>query len=141
MSSALLFPAGKTREIAMADPDVKDLPKQSVELLRAATQHFAHSLLTKCFDEARRKKRQTADMRDFFSAVANDDVLRAMFSPFMGRKEDESDEAEETHESGSGYEEEREDELESDGEAEETPRKTLDEILGEANDEEDTEED
>ena len=122
MSQALLFPASKTREIATADPDVKDIPKQSIELLRAAAQHFASSLFAKCFDEARRKKRQTADIRDFISAVTNDECLSAMLgqflvqdrpSPAQGDSEPEEDEEEDA-----------------------PPKKTLEEILREDEEEE-----
>jgi histone H3/H4 len=83
MSKAFLFPTSKTREIANADPDMKDLGKQSVEVLRQASQFFAHALFTKCSEEARHHKRQTSNIRDFIAVVSGDDSLRAMLGPFL----------------------------------------------------------
>jgi histone H3/H4 len=83
MTNPLLFPASKMREIASADPDVKDISKQAIDVLRQASQLFAHSLLTKCHDEARRRKRLTTNFRDFLSVAMQDDALRPMLGPFI----------------------------------------------------------
>jgi hypothetical protein len=40
-------------------------------------------LFTKCFDEARRRKRQTANIRDFVAVVSQEDSLRAMLGQFL----------------------------------------------------------
>jgi hypothetical protein len=90
--AALAFPASKMREIATADPDVKDIPKQSIELLRNAAEIFTQSLIAKCFDEARRRKRQTANLKDFMAVVSKDDVLSAMLGQFIGADSHSNDE-------------------------------------------------
>jgi hypothetical protein len=82
--NALAFPGSKVREIVTADPDVKDIPKQSVEILRNAAEIFAQGLISKCFDEAHRKKRQTANIKDFIAVVSKDEILSAMLGQFMG---------------------------------------------------------
>lgn len=128
-SQALVFPASKTKEIATADPDVKEISKQSIELLRAAAQYFANSLFAKCFEEARRRKRQTADIRDFIAAVTNDDCLSAMLGQFLEK------DARPPESSGS------DDDGDADADAEEEdepPKKTLEEILQENGEEDES---
>jgi histone H3/H4 len=83
MSNPRLFPASKIRQIVSADPDVKDISKQSIEVLRQASQLFAHSLFTKCSEEARRHKRQTSNIRDFLSVVSEEDPFHVMLSQFL----------------------------------------------------------
>lgn len=122
MTTPLVFPASKTKEIAMQDPDVKELSKQSVELLRSAAQYFAENLFARCFDEAghraaKSNKKQTqtiANMNDFLSAVQNDESLSMMLGPFLGDPEDIPEET--NHE---------------EDDAEEIPQKPLEEIIQE----------
>ena len=133
-SQALVFPASKTKEIATADPDVKEISKQSIELLRAAAQYFANSLFAKCFEEARRRKRQTADIRDFIAAVTNDDCLSAMLGQFLEK------DARPPESSGSDADDASDAEGDADAadEEEEPPKKTLEEILQENGEEDES---
>ena len=106
----------------MQDPDVKELSKQSVELLRSAAQYFAENLFARCFDEAghraaKNNKKQTqtiANMNDFLSAVQNDESLSMMLGPFLGDPEDIPEET--------NHEEDHDDD-------EEVPQKSLEEII------------
>jgi histone H3/H4 len=71
------------REMVTADPDVKAVSKQALESLRSVAQLFAQSLLAKCADEARKRKRMTATLRDFVSVASQDEVLHAMLEQFL----------------------------------------------------------
>lgn len=81
----------------MADPDLKDIPKQAVDMLRSAAQLFAEDLFQKCVEGAKEKKRVTANMRDFEDVVRGDAVLSAMLGQFFvdAEEEDEGDAEEE----------------------------------------------
>jgi histone H3/H4 len=83
MSAAPVFPASKTKEIVTADPDVKEVSKQAIEVIRSAAQLFASSLFTKCADEARSRKRVTFNMRDFIAVVTREEPLQAMLGQFV----------------------------------------------------------
>jgi histone H3/H4 len=117
MSAPLLFPSAKAREVAAADPDVKDISKQAVDMLRHAAQLFAHSLFTKCADEARHRKRLTASLRDFLAVVAREDGLRAMLGQFVAGSGDPEVEIE------AGPEEEDRDETDAPSEIEDILRR------------------
>lgn len=127
MTTPLVFPASKTREIAQADPDIKELSKQSIEILRGAAQYFAQGLFSKCFDEARHKKRQTANMSDFINAVNNDETLTMMLGPFFDRP---APEAPEPSDDDDAPQEEHEEDL---GEEEEAPKAPLEELVHDDN--------
>jgi histone H3/H4 len=102
MARALVFPASKTKEIVTADPDVREVSKQAIEVIRNAAQLFANHLFTKCADEARSRKRVTLNMRDFIAVVTREDALQAMLGQFIrtrgaaGQREPSEDDGRET---------------------------------------------
>ena len=67
----------------MADPDLKDISKQAIDVLKNASQIFADQLFQKCFEESKDKKRVTANVNDFEDAVRTDPVLNAMLEQFF----------------------------------------------------------
>jgi len=103
MSKTTLFPHSKVKQIAFADPDLKDISKKGIDTLRMATEAFAQSLFSKCFDEAKKKKRTTSTIKDFLAAVEGDEALKAMLGQFIVEENEEpkyqrKDEEEETAE-------------------------------------------
>ncbi|OHS93351.1 hypothetical protein TRFO_40366 [Tritrichomonas foetus] len=86
--SSTVFPQSKIKEIALTDPDVKDIPKKGIETLKSAAEFFATYLFSKCFEEAHRNKRITANLSDFVSAVKKDDALNAMLGQFLVNERD-----------------------------------------------------
>jgi hypothetical protein len=123
MSSALVFPASKTREIATADPDVKEISKQAIEVLRHAAQLFAHSLFAKCHEEAVRHKHVTSSIRDFLAVVTQDEALHAMLAQFL--KSTDSDSSAPEAEAEAEPEPEEEDEPNAPSEIEEILKRDL----------------
>jgi hypothetical protein len=83
MTTAPVFPASQIKDIVMADPDIKSISKKGIEMFRVAAELFARSLLSKTFDDARRNKRVTADLRNFSAVVRNDQALSTMLAPFL----------------------------------------------------------
>ena len=83
MSKSLpVFPASKIKEIVMQDPDLKDLPKKAVEMLRVAAEQYVHYVFQKCSEEAKKKKRTTMNRKDFDAAILNDPALKACLGQF-----------------------------------------------------------
>ena len=83
MSNPLpVFPASKIKEIIFQDPDLKDIPKKGIEMLRIAAEQYVHYVFQKCAEEAKKKKRTTMNKKDFDMAVQNDPALKACLGQF-----------------------------------------------------------
>ncbi|KAH0788402.1 hypothetical protein GPJ56_007704 [Histomonas meleagridis] len=87
-----LFPQSKCKDIATSDPDVKEISKQAVDILRKSAEFFADQLLQKIFEEAKRKKRVTANIQDFNNVVSKDPVLLQMLGQFFSQSKTEDEE-------------------------------------------------
>ena len=85
---ATSFQQSKIKEIALTDPDVKEITKQGVEVLKNSAEIFAGYLFQKCFEEAHRRKRTLAKIDDFINAVTKDDVLNVMLGQFLVNEKD-----------------------------------------------------
>lgn len=88
MKSATAFPQSKIKEIALTDPDVKDISKPAIEVLKNAAEIFAAQFFQKCFEEAHRGRRITSKINDFISVVNKDEVLNQMLSQFIVNQRD-----------------------------------------------------
>ena len=119
-----LFPQSKCKEIATSDPDVKEISKQALDILRNSAEIFADQLFQKIFEETKRKKRVTANIQDFNSVVSKDPVLFQMLGQFFVSQESEEKEEEtkenasdtvesETEEKATVYENQEEEEADS----------------------------
>ena len=97
MTNAPIFPASKIKEIIMQDPDLKDIPKKGIEMLRVAAEQYVHYIFQKCSEEAKKKKRTTMNKKDFDAAIQNDPALRACLGQFY-ITEDEVETTEKTDE-------------------------------------------
>lgn len=98
-SPNISFPASKAKQIIMTDPDVKDINKKAVDLVRNAAFAFTEQLITKVFEETHKKNRKTANFNDFLAAVRNDEQLHTILGQFVKSKdkaEEESENEEET---------------------------------------------
>lgn len=93
-SPNISFPASKAKQIIMTDPDVKDINKKAVDLVRNAAFAFTEQLITKVFEETHKKNRKTANFNDFLAAVRNDEQLHTILGQFVKSKEKTEEESE-----------------------------------------------
>ena len=84
-----VFPASKIKEIVMQDPDLKDIPKKAIEMLRVAAEQYVHYVFQKCAEEAKKKKRTTMNRKDFDAAILNDPALKACLYQFYLTEEEQ----------------------------------------------------
>ena len=88
MKSATAFPQSKIKEIALTDPDVKDISKPAIEVLKNAAEIFAAQFFQKCFEQAHKGKRITSKISDFIAVVNRDEALNQMLNQFIVDKKD-----------------------------------------------------
>ena len=77
------FQVSKVKEVISQDPDVKEITKPAVELVARCTEEFVSFLFSAIFDETKKRRKVTAEMRDFVAAVKNDPALSAMLGQFL----------------------------------------------------------
>lgn len=88
MKPGTVFPQSKIKEIALTDPDVKDISKPAIEVLKNAAEIFAAQFFQKCFEEAHKGKRITSKISDFVAVVNKDEVFHQMLSQFIVNQKD-----------------------------------------------------
>ena len=91
MSNKQIFPISKVKEIAMMDPDLKDISKKGIDVLRLATEQFSKYLIQKCFEESKKKKKITCTIKEFYSAIQNDDALNIFLNQFLINEENNNE--------------------------------------------------
>lgn len=84
-----IFPSSKVKQIMLKDPDLKNPKKETVELIRNATEKFTHYLFQKCLDESISKRRKAMNLSDFHTAVGKDSTLKLILGQFFVQEDDQ----------------------------------------------------
>ncbi|EAX98699.1 hypothetical protein TVAG_333630 [Trichomonas vaginalis G3] len=92
MSSKQLpaFPASKIKEIITQDPDLKDIPKKGIDMLRVAAEEFARYTFKKINEESKKKGKAKMTSQHFVAAINNDPALKAILGQFIVTEEQQN---------------------------------------------------